>query len=613
MKLRLRYLAIGAVALTAAFAAWVLRDASRALRESEASVAAESEIRFRELAVAPASIAFHPLGTPPGFAAALADGARLYVTGAAGLFVYDAGGHQISAYRTGLELPPAPLGAIAKARDILIATSGAGLLVLHDDSFRQVLPENPACRKITSLLPLASGPVLLGTSKCGVLSYDGRRIGIHHPSLQSAPVTALAGTEEDLWIGTQDRGVLHWHGGQLSQPEGLPDAQVLSLAAESGKVYAGTPLGVAEFVDGRLTRRLAEGFFAQSLLLDKGILAVGSLEEGVAVVPLQPGARLRRGIDIDGRVNGLLKIGGRLAALTGSGIYAPEPLIARPADLLANGNISALAADSAGRLWVGYFDRGLDILEPDLSRAAHVENDNVFCVNRIVHSQERGTAVATANGLVLFDGAGRIRRVLGRADGLLADHVNDVLFEPDAMIAATPAGITIVEESGARSLYAFQGLVNNHVYALGAASGRLLAGTLGGLSVIEAGIVKANFTTSNSGLKHNWISALVSVNDEWFAGTYGAGVMKFDRNGHWEPLTQPFEVNPLAMLATESRVYAGTLDRGLQVYDRARSRWTGIMRGLPSLNVTALAESNGQLYIGTDNGVVRVAEQDLLR
>ena len=33
--------------------------------------------------------------------------------------------------------------------------------------------------------------------------------------------------------------------------------------------------------------------------------------------------------------------------------------------------------------------------------------------------------------------------------------------------------------------------------------------------------------------------------------------------------------------------------------------------GLPSANVTALALANGYLYVGTDNGLVRVPEQKL--
>jgi hypothetical protein len=43
----------------------------------------------------------------------------------------------------------------------------------------------------------------------------------------------------------------------------------------------------------------------------------------------------------------------------------------------------------------------------------HVENEHVFCVNRIVEDPNAGAvAVATANGLVLFDRDGRQKQVL---------------------------------------------------------------------------------------------------------------------------------------------------------------------------------------------------------
>jgi ligand-binding sensor domain-containing protein len=65
------------------------------------------------------------------------------------------------------------------------------------------------------------------------------------------------------------------------------------------------------------------------------------------------------------------------------------------------------------------------------------------------------------------------------------------------------------------------------------------------------------------------------------------------------------------MLVTPTYVLAGTLGRGLYVLDRNSQRWLEIRDGLPSLNVTALAAVNGYIYIGTDNGLVRIPEQKL--
>ena len=123
--------------------------------------------------------------------------------------------------------------------------------------------------------------------------------------------------------------------------------------------------------------------------------------------------------------------------------------------------------------------------------------------------------------------------MLTRADGLIADHVTDIVSYRDGLALATPAGLTFLDASGARSMYAFHGLVNNHVYALGVSGDELLAGTLGGLSLLNKGDVTANFTTTTSNLKHNWITAIVpldsdSLDAKWMVGTYGAGVLSLD-------------------------------------------------------------------------------------
>jgi hypothetical protein len=134
------------------------------------------------------------------------------------------------------------------------------------------------------------------------------------------------------------------------------------------------------------------------------------------------------------------------------------------------------------------------------------------------------------------------------------------------------------------------------------------------LSVIGQGEVPVNYTAGASGLKHNWITAVVPVGEEWMVGTYGAGILGLDRGGHFrsfEKATTEIVVNPGAMLVTERHVLAGTLGGGLYVFDRETQRWTVVKEGLPSLNVTALAQSGGAIFVGTDNGLVRIQEQKL--
>ncbi len=60
------------------------------------------------------------------------------------------------------------------------------------------------------------------------------------------------------------------------------------------------------------------------------------------------------------------------------------------------------------------------------------------------------------------------------------------------------------------------------------------------------------------------------------------------------------------MAVTATHVFAGTLSKGLLAFDRQSRRWTAMASGLPSMNVTALVPDGDRLYVGTDNGLVRI-------
>jgi hypothetical protein len=644
-----------ALLLILAVGAFVIWRASRALGAAAADFHAANEIRFAVRTLAPAGSAdFEVIAAPAVFFQATRFQDRLYIAGPAGLLEYDTGGALLHQYAVGRELPGSALIALAPAiladsrePELILATANDGLLAFNGRAFRQIFPYDSEVRAVTAILPDASGHLLIGTKKRGVLVYDGKKIAPLHVTLKDVYVTALAGCESDLWVGTLDRGVLHFHAAatdSFSEAQGLPDPQVESLAISGDTAYVGTPLGVAVFSAGRFSRVLAPGVLATALLATRNQLYVGTEDQGVISIPLEgrrPNLNLAPSSESSSEpgpeaspklseVRQLLTSSDAVFAVARNGLYRMnshgfgwEQVLQAGSAVLSDRNISALATDANGRLWVGYFDRGIDVLAPDNSRASHIEDEHVFCVNRILLDAKAGTIdVATANGLVRFDGrfdghlgsSGSEEQVLTRADGLIADHVTDVAAYRDGLVLATPAGLTFLDPSGARSMYAFHGLVNNHVYALGVSGHELVAGTLGGISVLEKGDVTANYTTATSNLKHNWITAVVPVGAEWMVGTYGAGILGLDRSGHFhafENASGPFEVNPNAMLVTPGYVLAGTLGKGLYLYDRQSGRWSVIDQGLPSLNVTALAAGSGYIYIGTDNGLVRIREQKL--
>ncbi|HKM83770.1 MAG TPA: hypothetical protein VJY15_22795 [Candidatus Acidoferrum sp.] len=624
--------ALAAIALAGVFVGW---RATRALHQSAQEIRSEHEIRFLlRPFLPPSNVKFEMVSSPDVFLQAARFQNHLYIAGPSGLSEYDLGGTLQRQFVAGRELPSSPLVALAVGMlgdssepELVLATAGEGILLFDGKSFRQIYPADAEVRSVTAILPVAAGHLLIGTKKRGVLLYDGKQIRELHPTLNNLYVQVLAGNEVDLWIGTLNQGVLHWHAGtseSFGEEQGLPDPQVQAIALAGDKSYVGTPLGVAEFDRGRFSRVLGQGVLVTSLFVSGEELLVGTEDQGVVRVPL---TKQRPGLNGQGstklsEVQQFVGADSGVYVLTRNGMYElpehgfgwKEVLKPRPA-VLSDRNISALAADMNGQLWVGYFDRGLDLLPGDSRPALHVENEHVFCVNRIWPDAKSGTvAVATANGLVRMGASGNQEQVLTRADGLIADHVTDVVPYGEGLAIATPAGLTFLDANGARSMYAFHGLVNNHVYALGVSGDDLMVGTLGGLSVIGRGEVRVNYTAGTSGLKQNWITAVVPVGDEWMVGTYGSGIMGLDRAGHFrtfEKATAEMEINPNAMLVTPQYVLAGTLGNGLYVYDRGKSRWAVMHEGLPSQNVTALAQSKGYIYVGTDNGLVRIQEHKL--
>ena len=626
-----------------AFTCVAVRRVNVTLRAARSQVSRENSLTFTLEPIAPARPVFEPVVASDIPTTAAEFAGKLYLAGPAGVAIYDSPMAPPQRLRTGIELPPAQIVSLVVAHlhgypapELLGITRGAGLLLFdaHGPP-RQLLPLAPEARDLTALLPLSSGDLLLGTRHAGLLLFDGTQLRLFSPLLKQIDVTALAGSEADFWVGTRDSGLLHWHSGEMDSVDveaGLPDNAILSLVDSSRGVFAGTPLGVAQLVNGRVNRILGRGLFAQSMAVERDSLLVATLDQGLTTVPL--GAHSERvafravtGPD----VTTLIGSGKTLLALSRGGLLRRSPagswetVIAAAPQTLADNDVAALDFSPDGRLWVGYFNRGLDVLDLATGRAQHLEDDHLFCINRIVADATRHTMdVATANGLVLLDPTAATpapRQVLTRRDGLAADQVIDVAFSANGTMLATPSGLTVLTPSGAESLSSFQGLANDHVYALAAdpGSSTALVGTLAGVSVVDDLNVVSSLSLRNSSLPRNWITAIARIGGsatqpEWIVGTYGGSVVEMDAAGRVTRMDTPAPsaiINPNALLVTPQHVLAGTLDSGLLVYNRATQHWAQITAGLPSLNVTAFAARGGEVYIGTANGIVRLPEQVL--
>src|SRR5271170_7984766 len=226
--------AVAATVIAGAFVAW---RASRAVRISTEEVRSEREIGFEfRPYLPPVDVKFEPVRSPEVFLQAVRFQNHLYVAGPAGLSEYDASGTLLREFQAGRELPGSPLVALCVSvladsaePELIVGTADQGILLFDGRGFRRIYPAAADVREVTSLLPVSAGHLLIGTKKRGVLLYDGRAIHELHPTLSRMYVTALAGSEVDLWVGTLDQGVKRWHSGTtdtFGEAEGLPDAQV---------------------------------------------------------------------------------------------------------------------------------------------------------------------------------------------------------------------------------------------------------------------------------------------------------------------------------------------------------------------------------------------------
>ena len=79
-------------------------------------------------------------------------------------------------------------------------------------------------------------------------------------------------------------------------------------------------------------------------------------------------------------------------------------------------------------------------------------------------------------------------------------------------------------------------------------------------------------------LKHNWITAVVRLGTSGWWEHMAAESLDWMLQEIFAALkaTATMEINPNAMLVTPRHVLAGTLGKGLYVYDREKSRWSAI-------------------------------------
>jgi ligand-binding sensor domain-containing protein len=597
--------------------------------------------------------------------ASFADARYLATTG--GLIALDERGNVKRRFTTLDGLPENDLTSLAVFRERLFAgTASAGLVAFDGQAFTGYRFARPKATHVSVLVSTES-ELLIGTLDGGLFEYNGERFSRRFNSATGADfnrVTALLPFESRLYIGTQDSGLYIWreaHIERLSTNEGLPSPHVTGLTelssslSNNGPVAVATDFGVIALNDANEAKPISNRPNVTSLAVSGGRLWAGLFGGGMAELSARAGRQDASTENASGRsdVVGLPASAaatvcvsdGKLWALTREGAFARDERVTRPAfesvagalvgeRVLTAGHITTLASDGAGRLWVGYFDRGIDLIAPDSSeRLSHIEDDRVREVNCVVFDRTADRMLAaTSRGLVAFGGDLKQTVMTREQSGLISDSVAHVsLADIDspllasaspssavasasgrAIVLATAGGLTEVIGGRARSITAFHGLASNHLYSSASVGSRLFVGSLAGLVEIEGLRVVRTYKTSNSRLSHDWVTALTEADGALYVGTNGGGVDALLPTGEWLNFADElgkFEVSQNAMHYDGERLYVGTSDRGLLVYNTRDRRWIRLSAGLTSQSVTAITSDDRFIYVGTLNGLVRIEKR----
>lgn len=642
------------ILLLVAGVSWYLWRLNRTVYEERERLDAAARVEVEERALRPpASDGFTLyLNSANVRAAARFQGVWHLATGGGLLVVNDAGG--ITRRYTTLDgLPENDLSALCVFRGrLFVGTATSGLVAFDGSDFTHYRFVRPAAARI-SVLASGESELLVGTFDAGLFEFDGEHFSRRICSMGAADftrVTALLPIDSRLYIGTHDRGLYIWREGRIERvdaADGLPSSRVTGLAPlpgsyrQLGTVAVATDFGVVALDDTNALKLISARPNVTSLarLGDEvwaGLFNGGAVELGADVDDSRSGRARRSNTWTASGLGDLPAVlsadEGTLWALTPRGAFVGSarasqrvfaPAIAAGEPLVSANHITSLALDAAGRLWVGYFDKGIDLISPETGeRLSHLEDDSVREINSLTYDRDRSRMLAaTSRGVAIIGGVQKpssVVEVLTREkSGLANNSVAHAVTTPGgSLVLATAGGFTEIAGGRARSLTAFHGLTSNHLYCAASLGSRVFVGSLAGLIEIDSLRVIRTFRTSDSPLSHDWVTALAAADGALYVGTNGGGVDALLPSGEWVGFSDQigrFEVNQNAMHYDGERLFVGATDRGLLIYNPKENRWGRVNAGLAASNVTAITSDNRFVYVGTINGLSRIDKETLNR
>jgi signal transduction histidine kinase len=381
-----------------------------------------------------------------------------------------------------------------------------------------------------------SRELIFATVSSGLLHGESLQTLVPNSALPISPVLSMAGSTEDLWLGTRDIGLLRVLAGKVTAiRQGLPGLKInCLLKMDSGDVWVGTDNGVVRWNGTSITK---DGV-PPSLIRAKALAMIRDRDEniwigtsngllrinakGAATLPAAPNQAVtalfedREGDIWAGSANGIERIRDTAFATYSSGEGLPSetngPVYAGSSDRIwfapENGGLYSLrdgkvvsipglekdvvysiAGDNED-VWVGRQRGGLTHIFPDgssktFTTAGGLAQDSVTAVT--VGRDGTVWAGTVSKGVSSFHEGHFTTRTT--ADGLPANTISSILETSDGTVwFATPNGLS---NNRGRTLLVSDGLPSENVNCLFEDSAHTLwIGTLAGLAILRSGRVQ---------------------------------------------------------------------------------------------------------------------------
>jgi signal transduction histidine kinase/ligand-binding sensor domain-containing protein len=515
----------------------------------------------------------------------------LWISSYQGLIRFDGESFVVFDPGTTPQLADGNITAMAEdsAGSLWIGVKDGGVVLLKNGLFEQLFTEAqiPEARVITFD---QQNQVWIGTADRGLLRYDGHQLmGFPgHPALARATITSLYPMPDgSMWIGTENQGLFRLANGQFQAvgvEAGLSSGLAITalLAEHPDQLWVGTSQGLYEWKNNRFyTDRQWAGTYVTSLRKDAGGNLWCSTNHGIC--RMGPDKRPEWRSKEEGLPSEIVmdllpdREGGVWMACYRSGLVYMHrgkfenytPLSGLPSAL-----IESITELRDGRLLLG--DDSGHITEMQSGKLRPFRTQTSLKGERVhaLLEDSRGNLwIGTYGGLLLIDAQGR-ERLLTTADGLTNDRIR-VLHEDhrgNVWVGTRDGGIFVYPTDGKiRTYHTQNGFASDFILSIARdSSNNILVGTNdAGLQVIRPdGVIQA--FGKQEGLPGKTVFS--TYTDEagivWIAHDAGLSRLDGDQLTHYTVWEQFLPATPFGLLCDRSGKLWMSSSKGLIVAEK---------------------------------------------